>query len=320
MVRHDPLKNSVDSVALAIATSLLHKAKLAGRDMIHARRLKEVDPDAVHAFRVASRRLRAWQRAYAPWLGDASSKKMRRRLRDIARATNASRDTAVQLAWLARQRRRIAARRRPAVDRLIAKLELHQIEHSADALEAARDFRALADALARRLKRADPEAPRSDEPFGAAAARLIRTHTAELRRRLRRIRGAAGEEEAHQARIAAKRVRYLLEPVVKWHSGGRGTSAARIVAQLRQLQDALGDLHDVQVLEQLLSKEEKFDGLTAIAATLRRRSRRAFHCVEHDWRGDASAPFFSDVAACCADLTRRAGAPAPRGANARTPQ
>jgi CYTH domain-containing protein len=50
------------------------------------------------------------------------------------------------------------------------------------------------------------------------------------------------EHEGHEARIAAKRTRYLLEPVAKIVPG-----AAGIVERLKALQDVLGDLHDAQV-------------------------------------------------------------------------
>jgi len=52
--------------------------------------------------------------------------------------------------------------------------------------------------------------------------------------------------ELHQLRIAAKRVRYLLEAVTQMGFG----DASRALAWLRTLQDRIGDWHDLEALEQ----------------------------------------------------------------------
>ena len=53
----------------------------------------------------------------------------------------------------------------------------------------------------------------------------------------------ADETEGHAARIAAKRLRYLAEPLAPWID-----SARRPVELLKALQDLLGELHDGQLL------------------------------------------------------------------------
>ena len=52
--------------------------------------------------------------------------------------------------------------------------------------------------------------------------------------------------ELHQLRIAAKRVRYLLETVTQMGFG----DASRALAWLRTLQDRIGDWHDLEALEE----------------------------------------------------------------------
>jgi hypothetical protein len=49
--------------------------------------------------------------------------------------------------------------------------------------------------------------------------------------------------EAHAARISAKRLRYLLEPLAR-----RAPGVKALVGRLKQLQDLLGNFHDMQVL------------------------------------------------------------------------
>jgi len=62
--------------------------------------------------------------------------------------------------------------------------------------------------------------------------------------------------ELHQLRIAAKRVRYLLEIVTEMGYG----DASRALAWLRTLQDRIGDWHDLEALEEeiiaIVSSEE----------------------------------------------------------------
>jgi hypothetical protein len=62
-------------------------------------------------------------------------------------------------------------------------------------------------------------------------------------------------EEAHRARIAAKRLRYLLEPLVRRAPGTKG-----LTTQLKGLQDVLGHLHDLHVMS-----EEIASSLTALS-------------------------------------------------------
>src|SRR5580765_6278481 len=60
------------------------------------------DPDALHDFRVALRRLRSCLRSYREQVKPSVGRRLRRRLRRMARTTGASRDLEVQLQWLHR--------------------------------------------------------------------------------------------------------------------------------------------------------------------------------------------------------------------------
>ncbi|HSU81305.1 MAG TPA: CHAD domain-containing protein, partial [Thermoanaerobaculia bacterium] len=91
--------------------------------------------------------------------------------------------------------------------------------------------------------------PKEDRPtLAEATARILHRQVAELEQHLARIEDADDEKEAHQARISAKRVRYLLEPLVDEIPG-----AGPIVKRFKALQDLLGELHDAHVLEAELS-------------------------------------------------------------------
>ena len=79
--------------------------------------------------------------------------------------------------------------------------------------------------------------------FAQATGRLIRSHVADLAKSLKAVTAADDEAPAHAARIRAKRLRYLLEP----HSR-RIRGVKPLVERLRQLQDLLGNLHDLHVM------------------------------------------------------------------------
>jgi CYTH domain-containing protein len=70
----------------------------------------------------------------------------------------------------------------------------------------------------------------------------VRDAGAVLHAHLEAVRSLRDEDECHEARIAAKRLRYLLEPIGRLIPG-----ADELVTRLKGLQDVLGDLHDAQV-------------------------------------------------------------------------
>jgi CHAD domain-containing protein len=203
------------------------------------------DEEALHDFRVALRRLRSVARALRPWLGDSLRRKHERRLGAIARATTAARDAEVQLAWLARERPGASVRELPGIDWLAGRLEGQLRDaRDGDLRATAARFRRLARRIAKALAGATGPAPAGPVPsFGALLADLLRSHAVELASALEAVGGPLDVEPGHAARIAGKRLRYLLEPL----RGNRRADASPAVAVLKELQDLLGELHDAHV-------------------------------------------------------------------------
>lgn len=201
------------------------------------------DLEALHDVRVAIRRLRTTVRAYRPELRGSVRPKLRRRLRDIAEQTNRVREAEVALDWLRPLQPDLTPRERIGLRWLAHRLE----DRRAQGLEHARtDVRRLFHVVERKLRtglgvyRQEMDAARSRpaEPFAAVAGRVLRAQAEELDRLLRIVR-APDDAETHLARVAAKRLRYLLEPLT--HSL---PAAAAVVLRLKELQDRLGELHD----------------------------------------------------------------------------
>jgi len=155
--------------ARRIALTLLDAASAARERLADAN-----DAEALHDFRVAMRRLRSTLRAYQAQLDAVVPAKLRRRLRELARATGEARDVEVQISWLEHQRDELSPARRAGVPWLLARLTQRRERAYRDILERiAPKF----DRLARRLRRAleSPPAPDATLPpsLGSLIAELL---------------------------------------------------------------------------------------------------------------------------------------------------
>jgi hypothetical protein len=130
---------------------------------------------------------------------------------------------------------------------------------------------------ARRVKKLDPGQPLADN-----AARIVRVRLQEMRSFAPDALQAAGTEAQHDMRIAAKRLRYVLE-LTEFCFGEPAATARR---RARDLQDLLGELHDCDVM--LPRVEGHLDELReADAAAVRERAGQA---TDLDPRLAARAP------------------------------
>jgi CHAD domain-containing protein len=239
----DLLDRSAQEASRLLALSYLDQID-AARDRLG----DALDQEALHDFRVGIRRLRTAIRAYRPELAGSVNGKMRRRLRDLARATNDGRDVEVQLGWLAKQAERLSADDSRGFFWLVGRLEdRKQRTHDRAVADVARRYRKAGGKLRRALgvlriqlqSGQDQRLPALHKVTGA----LARQQIARLRDDLSRIRGADDAEQAHRTRISLKRLRYLLEPIAR-----RNRRAGALVRRFKDAQDLLGEHHDMHVL------------------------------------------------------------------------
>lgn len=201
------------------------------------------DDEALHDFRVALRRLHTLLRVYRDDL-DHRFRMINKQLRRLARATNALRDREVHIAWLCEQQRQTPV---TPLGVLIEQLKAEQDRAMRRACpQVLTQFNELATRLHRALRApADARGRRAQTTlsFAQAAARRLRELGNKLARRLAKIDPAdADDERVHAARIAGKRLRYVMEPLSSAIPG-----AQRLLTRLRALQDLLGDIHDCQL-------------------------------------------------------------------------
>lgn len=116
-------------------------------------------------------------------------------------------------------------------------------------------------------------------PFQESAARVVQTRLDELLA----LGGQALEPEAataqHDARIAAKRLRYVLE-ISGGCFGGEGDRAR---AAAKGLQGLLGDIHDCDVILPSAA------GIPSLEALLRTRRSELFARFCDHWRDETDA-------------------------------
>ena len=330
-----------EEAARLIALAMLDRTAEA------ARRLADpADPLALHDFRVAIRRLRSCLQAYRPEIDGSIAHRHRRRLRRLARATRRSRDLEVHLAWEREQYPALTERQRVGLRWHLDRLE--QRRRRADrrlSRLVARGFDRLERRLRRRLERyrlrIERDASRRRDEAAAVVGGRIRMVGGDLECRLGAVRTRADARPAHRARLAAKRLRYLLEPI-----RGEVEGVEPLIVRLRDLQDALGDLHDSQSQRGRLGHdladagreharrlaaavhhpsgatpgdieagEDPRPGLLALAERLEEREAEAFAGLRADWLAGAADDFFEAVAAvgkrianrpaCVAEVERR---------------
>jgi CHAD domain-containing protein/CYTH domain-containing protein len=237
------LDRQPEEVSRVLALSLIEEAATALERMGNPE-----DDEALHDFRVGLRRLRSAIRAYRPYLKDSVPKKTRKELRSLTAFTNAARDTEVQLAWVRAQGERLNETESAGLRWLAERLETNGEDNREERLRKLnQDFNRVRKALARRLSfwkvRLDVADQDKSPSFRQVTGAILQKQLATLIAQLDTIHAPEDNPQTHSARISAKRLRYLLEPLSRAVPGTRP-----IVKQFKGLQDILGDLRDTNLM------------------------------------------------------------------------
>jgi len=218
------------------------------------RELKRGEPETLHDFRVTVRRLRTLIRAYTNVLGETDAKRIQRVLKKVAHTTNAARDADVHMEWLQSERDGLRIAERWGADWLRNQLrrERQITEGDIDVVLSPKVHRAL-QRFRKRLRQLAATKPKRHDRKGEAdttptlaaeTADQIRRLADELTRWLRTINAPDDVRALHSARIAAKHLRYVLEPL---EEAELFPTLPPFMEKLVTLQTTLGDLHDTSV-------------------------------------------------------------------------
>lgn len=286
--------------------------------------------EALHDMRVALRRLRSWLRAMSEVLHDVGGK-THARLDAIAAVSNESRDAEVLLDFLRERVTALTPRERSAARHLVTVLGERKARADARLQEEIerkldRTLRTLRRRLSRHPVPVNPAEGMTDPTFGAVAAHAILAQEAALADALAEVTSIVDDEKIHRARIRGKRLRYVLEPLMDVSE-----DAKQLVQQLKQLQDALGEVHNAHFWSQELAKTMEDaahedaraiaalaraetippkrkgtgrrtstrlrPGLVALAESVRAHAEEAYARAQTDWLGDAAADFLKQTRA-----------------------
>jgi CHAD domain-containing protein len=200
------------------------------------------EADTVHDLRVVIRRCRSLAAAIEEIDPDPAWPKMRRVARKLFRGLGAVRDAQVIEEWI----KKLAPENEPVRMHLLATLETDEKQRIGDALRAANRFDKkewieLERHLRHRIRLV---------PVGGLAAECLALERLEEAKELHnRAQRTEKPKPWHELRIGLKRFRYTLEALLPEHSSACGEN-------LKRLQDLLGDIHDLDVLSEMLDENK----------------------------------------------------------------
>lgn len=222
------------------------------------------DPECVHRMRVASRRLRSVLPLFATALSRQTWAQWRKQLRRVTRALGAARDTDVQIAYVQQFLHDSAsAEEQIGVERVLLRLEQRRQALQGPVVKALERFAAgqLAEEIEERLNQVVSQS----ESYGVdvPGCRVYRRTRKGILKRLNAFEAYAPYvaqpecvNELHAMRIAAKRLRYIMEALAPLYPD----ALAEPIQAARLGQTKLGDIHDgdvwIDTLPRFLEEEQ----------------------------------------------------------------
>ncbi len=288
----DLLQRDAEEAVRLIALDFVAQAREAA-----PRCLDPEDSEGLHDFRVSIRRLRSTLSAWKGLLRGVVEKRDRKTLAGFQKRTGASRDAEVALEWLEEQVEELDAEHRPGYEWVEARLRSAACSQSGDSnREVCAEFVEWADGFESRLE--DPVPAGGVDPL---YPQMLAERLERIAHRLELCVDGLGDDRKrgpHRVRIAAKRLRYLVEPV-----RAESDVAVSAVERCKRLQDVLGTLNDANVLGDLLrvyveaattASESGLLELTRLNAAREEASYRSFRV---DWLDGAGMQTLLDEAA-----------------------
>jgi CHAD domain-containing protein len=217
----------------------------------HEKLGEDLVPDSVHDLRVALRRCVLIAGVMKNLDPVAGWKPMRKAGRRLFRALGALRDTQVLTEWV----QKLGSPEDVSTIALLEVLKTHHEQNRAAAQEAAKEFdrkqwRAWSRELAGRYRHLA-----SDKP---ACESVLLEHWEGVREAHRRAQRSRSGLAYHRTRVALKKFRYAVQNFL-------ASMYPEWVPDLKYLQDLLGEVHDLDVLSQIIRKNSRLFDETARA-------------------------------------------------------
>ncbi len=266
------------------------------------------DPEAVHQFRVAARRLRNTLRDFKTALDDTLGGGTRRRLAEISDLAGEVRDCDVQAIWLGARHRGLVGPAREAARQLARDLErdrvraLHPLQY-----QLLERLPKVAARIARGLRHyhldGDLDAPETEPTMRYLLGIIMLDHSAKARAALHAVGPRGAGVAMHHARLRIKRLRDLLGIMTVAVPATRAPQRT-----LGRLQNSAGVLHDLQVLRLRTAAHRPARVRTAgdirLLAFLDARIEVALRTTRGDFRRPATEAMLNTLDGIARDLTR----------------
>jgi len=233
----------------------------------HAGVMLTTEPEEVHKFRVATRRLRSDLGSFRPLLDRNWTAFVRDELRWLGGEVGRARDAEVLVERLRAQVQRLPSEDAKVADRLLYHASQNATEarqHAVAAMSTDR-YQALLDVLVEAGRdphiAVDPPGL-ADQPGSKVAAQLVRKPWKRVERGVKALQPYSPDAAFHAVRIKSKRARYAAEavaPVV-------GRDSRRFAEAIAEVQSVLGDYHDTAVAEAWLRSTAKSAPSTRLVA------------------------------------------------------
>ncbi len=215
--------------------------------------IDDVDVEFLHDLRVACRRARSALSQLKGVLPQPEAGHLATELRWLGEVTNPCRDLDVHLLDMTGYRRQLgaAAGAIDDLEKLLRRERSKALRRVRTALRSQRFVRLVDDwAALVEAKVTSSDSPNADRPISEVAGKKILKAYRRMVRRGTRLSDPPPAEDLHRLRIDAKKLRYLLE-----FFGGLypGETISRLVKELKQFQDILGESHDMAVQQRHLA-------------------------------------------------------------------
>jgi CHAD domain-containing protein len=251
---------------LSINGVLKHQLDKARRQILRVQRAQ--NGGALHDFRLSIRRMCVWLKTCRDEGVANIPDRTRRQLKTLVDLTNLSRDLDVHLELLQKYSRKLALEKNSRVEKLKEKwthernLTLKKALRKAIKLFGKLDP-TLTDLLAEIEKRENTQ----DLKVSVFVQRPMFKVALELDEVMRHIKSIDEQKNCHRARLYAKALRYLAEPLVP-----ENAKYQLLLDRLKHVQDVIGNLRDSQILALRLQKKS---GHAAVRSILDRNQAQA---------------------------------------------
>lgn len=272
-----------DAIGSAARRTIAHQLKSL-LDQIDGAKAGEVEP--IHQLRVATRRLRATLRLFAPYIRAIKPRAASQQLRWLANQAGQVRNLDIIEALARNRAEKLTDQMSAALGPLWEEIHAQRAHHAAHLAAALNSVRCKR--VVKVFSSTIPITPSADAPFSSAAYDLVWPLLDSMLLAGTKMENDPAPPTIHRLRVRAKRARYALETMREMDKKRVGA----VLDRFAELQDCLGRYHDAAVAAQWIEDwvrsrhmpAESVFAAGALAELVHRRERKLAHRAIARWK------------------------------------